>query len=88
MSRHLPLISLEYRPDAGWRPTLGGLGFGPWLDERSAYFLVQWLTLSREGVQETLARLRVETTFEEAIGLASAQAPCPSPVAAGSEVPS
>lgn len=83
MTHHRPAISLESRPGVGWRPTLGGRGVGPWLDERSAYFVVQWLTMSRDGVEEVLARLRVDASFEEAIGLPPPRAarpvgpPCP-----------
>jgi hypothetical protein len=63
------LITREHRPGVGFRPALGGLGIGPWLDQNSADFLVEWLTLARPGIEVVMQTLRVGATFEEAIGL-------------------
>jgi hypothetical protein len=63
------VISLASGPEHFFRPAINGNGVGPWMDLESARFLVQWLVLSRSNVEDVMLKLKIEITFEEAIGL-------------------
>ena len=77
------LLKTEHEPGSGFRPAIGGEGIGPWLDEPSARFLVEWLTLLSSGVRTAALALGVTWTLQAALHLAPERKFWPSSLTGG-----
>jgi hypothetical protein len=63
-------LRVIHDPAFGWRVALNGRGIGPWMmEENSAIFAMKFLAASHQQIGEVLLELRVELTFEQAIGI-------------------